>query len=490
MREARLSRRRLLPAWASLLFCCVAHPCLAQQPVPIGGEFQVNVATNALISAVAVEATGEFVIVWAERNAVLGRRYDASGRPRGQPFQVGPSGPYTEFASTSVAVGTDGEFIVSWTTWTGPFTNMSDVLARRYDGDGSALGPQFRATEARLHRQTAPVVGIAADGRFAVVWEGVTQGGSYQGVFGRAFDASGNPRGGDFSLSTTPWLTDSEPTVAVQPSGAFVVAWTKSVSSLDREIAVRRFDDIGNPLGSEFRINPPTQRDAWNPAIAVDGSGAFVVTWSAGGSSGDVFGRRFDASGSPASDEFSVNTYTTGLQRRPSVSMSHSGDFVVIWEGYRQDGGILDLFGQSFDALGNKRGTEFRVNSHTDGWQSRGRVAAGPGGTFVATWGNTFPVAARAVFAQRWGPDLIFADGFESGDLSAWSGTQTDGGDLGASAEAALPPTLFGLQASVDDSSGTTSGPASIPTRWSAGARRRTRPSRTAPARSRARSRR
>jgi len=46
--------------------------------------------------------------------------------------------------------------------------------------------------------------------------------------------------------------------------------------------------------------------------------------------------------------------------------------------------------------------------------------------------------------------DPIFADGFESGDLSAWSASITDGGDLSVSAAAALVGSN-GLQAVIDD---------------------------------------
>ena len=47
--------------------------------------------------------------------------------------------------------------------------------------------------------------------------------------------------------------------------------------------------------------------------------------------------------------------------------------------------------------------------------------------------------------------DLIFADGFESGDLSAWSSSSTDLGDLSVSSAAALVGSQ-GLQAVIDDS--------------------------------------
>jgi hypothetical protein len=50
--------------------------------------------------------------------------------------------------------------------------------------------------------------------------------------------------------------------------------------------------------------------------------------------------------------------------------------------------------------------------------------------------------------------DLIFEDGFESGGLSAWSLSTTDGGDLSASGPAALAGTTVGLRADVNDLNG------------------------------------
>ena len=46
--------------------------------------------------------------------------------------------------------------------------------------------------------------------------------------------------------------------------------------------------------------------------------------------------------------------------------------------------------------------------------------------------------------------ETLFADGFESGDLSAWSSSVTDGGDLSVTAQAAMAGS-YGLQTLIDD---------------------------------------
>ena len=50
--------------------------------------------------------------------------------------------------------------------------------------------------------------------------------------------------------------------------------------------------------------------------------------------------------------------------------------------------------------------------------------------------------------------DLIFADGFDAGNLTAWSAQNTGGGDLVANAPSALVGTPFGMQATVNDTTG------------------------------------
>lgn len=50
-------------------------------------------------------------------------------------------------------------------------------------------------------------------------------------------------------------------------------------------------------------------------------------------------------------------------------------------------------------------------------------------------------------------PDDLFADSFESGDLSAWSASATDSGDLSVTAQAALSG-AYGMQAVIDNNTG------------------------------------
>ena len=67
--------------------------------------------------------------------------------------------------------------------------------------------------------------------------------------------------------------------------------------------------------------------------------------------------------------EFPINTYTTGNQGAPVVAMNASGEFVVTWISYGQDGSDYGIVGQRFDASGRRVGAG----------PAAGRVGPGPG---------------------------------------------------------------------------------------------------------------
>jgi hypothetical protein len=110
----------------------------------LGGEFQVNEYTTShqLLSDVAVDEDGNFVIVWESYAQVggnfeiFGRRYDAAGQGMGGEFLVNT---YTSGAQQypAVAAGDRGDFVV---VWQGPDGSGVGIFGQRYAGPGLYLG--------------------------------------------------------------------------------------------------------------------------------------------------------------------------------------------------------------------------------------------------------------------------------------------------------------------------------------------------------------
>src|SRR5206468_1725160 len=180
------------------------------------------------------------------------------------------------------------------------------------------------------------------------------------------------------------------PSVAADSSGNFVVVWesyTQDGSSFG--VFGQRYASSGAPLGPEFRVNTFTTSYQGAPSVASDASGNFVVVWMSytqDGSSFGVFGQRYARSAYPLLFQSRVNTFTTNHQTLPSVAADSSGNFVVVWGSLGQDGSSTGIFGQRFASSGAALGPEFRVNTFTTNYQNRPSVASDSAGNFVVVW--------------------------------------------------------------------------------------------------------
>jgi hypothetical protein len=295
----------------------------------LGSEFQINTATTSsdIWPAVAMDAAGRFVVVWADLNdaKILGQRFVDDGSPLGSEFQVNT---YTgmDRISSSVAADPNGNFMVVWGDYYG-------LLARRYDSTGTPLGSeQFLA-------QYGGNMDVAADasGQFIVVWPGVSTV-----VVGQRFDSTGAALGTEFQVEDAPYdpapITISDAAVAVSESGDFAITWRRRIEPEDSsnpstDVFARVYDSAGQPRGAAFVVSQKHQYNYFSD-VGADASGDFVVVWSAyrnGGYDLDVLGRRISSSGRVIGDEFRVNSDTSASQLHPAIAFSDAGNFDIVW---------------------------------------------------------------------------------------------------------------------------------------------------------------
>jgi len=451
-------------AMAAVLVVSAARAGYAQ--APFGAEFQVNTYTTNIQGApdVATDEGGNFVVVWMSNGpdgsgpGIVGQRFSASGTRRGGEFQINA---YTTGSQRFPSVGSDptGNFVVVWMSY-GRDGDGYGVSGRRFAASGAPLGGEFQVNSYTTGGQRFPTVASAPNRSFVVVWDGDGEDGDGRGVFGQRFDAAGARLGSEFQLNTYTTADQKFPSVSVDPSGNFDVVWTSvGGGGTDNYYVVfgRRYDASGTPASSEFQVNSYTTGAQAGARVAFDRYGDFVVVWigygGQDGSGSGIFGQFYDPTGTPYGSEFQVNTYTPGYQLLPRVATDEGGSFVVVWASQFEDGSGYGISGRTLDAFG-PRGVEFQINSYTTGLQMSPAVARSPDGDFVVAWysygqdGDSY-----GVFAQRYG-DIIFEDGFESGDLTRWSSASTGGGDVSVTGGAALASTAYGMQAVVNDTAG------------------------------------
>ena len=261
-------------------------------------------------------------------------------------------------------------------------------------------GDEFQVNEFTSADQIEAGVAVAPNGDFVVVWQSWASDGtddSYDSIHAQRFAAGGSPVGSQFQVNSFTFYRQTEPAVATNAAGDFVVVWNSDPAAGDSywSIEAQRFNAAGVPLGGQFQINSETTDRQDKAAIAAAPDGRFVVVWESRGSSGSdtelmsIQGQRFAADATALGDQFQVNSYTIGQQLLPAVAVSPTGAFVTVWQSTGSSGtdsSETSVLGQRFGAAGTPLGGEFQVNAYTTGEQLLPAVAVNVDGDFLVTW--------------------------------------------------------------------------------------------------------
>jgi carbonic anhydrase/acetyltransferase-like protein (isoleucine patch superfamily) len=437
------------PSQALLLLAC-AHWLGGPQAHALVGrgftdEFRVNAQTSLVQSnpAVAAAADGSFVVVWAStRNELRARRVGPTGAPDRDELPLGFSYP------ASMAGDAAGSFVVVWSGFYG-------VYGRLFDRSGAARAALDVAIS--YSRFDQHDVAMAAGGEFVAVW---AQYGVDINV--RRYDRDGEPLG----EAVRDVGRGVDPAAGMSDDGSFVVVWS---ARSGREILGQRFNRRGERSGA-LVVSTGTGRKQ-RPDVAMARDGSFVVVWQSqgDGEGWGIFGQRFSPAGRRRGGEFQVNTTVANDQLDPAVTMEALGGFFVAWTSVGQDGSAEGIFGQLFDASGQRVEGERQVNVQAAGAQIDPAVAMAPGGTLLAVWQGPSGADTADIHGRRLLPTPSNRDGDGDGVLDGLDNcptvpnpdqadAQNDGfGDACISPDVVLPADLR-LGANPQIGTGTTLG--------------------------------
>jgi len=183
-----------------------------------------------------------------------------------------------------------------------------------------------------------------------------------------------------------------DPAVAFDPSsGEYLVVWsgddnTDGLVDEEFEIYGQRVGSDGSLVGSPIRVSATGPNfdpafDAISPAVAFDpSSGEYLVVWSADDNTGglvegefEIYGQRVGSDGSLVGSRIRVSVMGPDGDplfdaRDPAVAFDPlSGEFLVVWRGDDNTGGLVDeefeIFGQRIGPDGSLVGPRVRISA-------------------------------------------------------------------------------------------------------------------------------
>ena len=190
----------------------------------------------------------------------------------GGEFVVNSVTGYQQFG-TGVTADAAGDFVVVW-TGDPPLIDGFDVHGQRFESTGARVGAEFvvNSTMPGYQLTTPPSDGTVArhvggtpGGDFVVVWRCQYQDGSEYGLFGQRFDAAGARVGGEFQVNEYTPGNQDHPSVSVDASGGFVVAWSGPGDGVFNDIFARRFQGFGSTSRRRLRPRRPPSTSTATP---------------------------------------------------------------------------------------------------------------------------------------------------------------------------------------------------------------------------------
>lgn len=367
---------------------------------PAGSDRQVNVASEDVQladsrRAIAISGTGRSVVVWqafedGTAQDIFARLLDASGVPQGSVAIEVNTIKTGKQDNAAVAMDALGNFVVVWESFSADGQN--DIYARRFNAQGQALGSEFLIHPSDTDPfnaidQRAANIAMLPNGGFVVTWMSLNQDGDRQGIYARRFNAQGQAAGDPVLVNTTTTGNQRNANIAVSADGSFVIAWISEGQVARTDIFFQRFNSDGTRRGTETRANQFTTDLQEEVSVAIAANGDFILTWadiSQDKSGWGVYARSYRADGTAKGDEFLVNSTTANDQRLPAVAMQPNGGFVIAWTA--PDGNSNGIFARRYSAAGVPQGKEFLVNSDISGIQRNASIALEADGDAVFTW--------------------------------------------------------------------------------------------------------
>lgn len=313
-------------------------------------------------------------------------------------------------ARSTIALGSDGGFVVCWTDPGRYFNSEGWIQCQRFNSDGSKKASEIQVNSSP-HQVDNPAVILDSDNNYIVCWND----GVLNAVRCRKVDVYDNFVGSEFQANTTGYLGSTNETVSmgISSNDNIIVCWErvpKKEGNNTSAVYCQNFNKQLEILGSEIRIDNGAYQFNLNPSVSRNSNGLFVVCWTI---PYEVICQRLDENGNKQDDNFKINTLSDYQIDRVRIGLDNYLDLIACWEEYGNSGVSEKIICQRIDKDNQKIGTQFHPYTFQGTKFITHNLSVNINGESVICWQSQNQISQYFnVFCQQYNSDgsLHFAE--------------------------------------------------------------------------------
>jgi hypothetical protein len=288
-----------------------------------------------------------------------------------------------------------GNFLVVWTSYNQVNdSSKHDIYFQTLDVDLNKIGNETLVNESISDDQIRPAVAMNESGDFIIAWASYTDQNSLYDIKAKLYK-NGVASTNEFLVNTVTLNSQTKPSADIFSDGSFIIVWESWFEDgSDRGIFAQKFFNDGSKNGYPFQVNQNSQFSQSRPVVKFFQNGNFIIVWETWkqdyslGSNYDIMGRIFNNLGDPITNEIQINDYSLNYQWYADVITLSSQDFIVGWCSWEQDGEDGGIYLKKFNNAFNPLTSEILVNSYKRYYQWLPKLAQTPLGNIVVVWSS------------------------------------------------------------------------------------------------------
>jgi hypothetical protein len=211
-----------------------------------------------------------------------------------------------------------------------------------------SLGPEFGINTTTRAAQIGSDNASSSNGTSVVVWTDYSNGDA--DIRAQRLNSQGGKLGAELIIAGKVGVNEFDPAVAMDAQGDFVVSWTQDHASGGTDVLAHKFNVTGVPVGGTVQVGVGTFAES-ESNVAMDARGDFVVSYTrnTNNNNPDVFAKRYDVN----SQLLGVITVggTSLAERQSSIAMSPDGRFDIAYQ-YQFSNTDYDVIASRYTAAG------------------------------------------------------------------------------------------------------------------------------------------